>query len=89
MPDFDLVTFDEARKQGVKMARNRLRKFAINNGLAVQWGGTTEHPWLKVSLSKLKTALMSQRYVPTKRRRRERKHRPLMSVGPLHPDVRC
>lgn len=58
------VNIDTAAKE---VGRNRefIRDFVKEHGLGIPWGGSQEHPRLRVKLSLLRQALESLRYVRT------------------------
>jgi hypothetical protein len=60
--DEPYVTFSDASR-AIGMSRERVRKVCIDAGVAVRWGGTDAHPYLKVKLSEAKRAVDAQRYV--------------------------
>lgn len=88
------VTFDfAARKIGIDRAR--LRTLSIERGIAIHWGGTAEHPRLKVLLSKARAMILSELYVPPAAgaSKRQAPKRPsshaMRRRAALHPDVKC
>jgi hypothetical protein len=79
------VSIAKAAK-AIGMARGRLREVCVGAGVAVRWGGTDRHPYLKVKLSEARRAVDQQRYVPARAVKRVGGRR-LVAVA--NPDVRC
>ena len=61
----ELIPVEKAARQ-IGMARDRCRQLCIETGIAVRWGGTDEHPRLKVRMEDLEAAVMAQKYQPPK-----------------------
>jgi len=80
----DLMTIEAASRR-VHKSRDYCRQLAIASGIAVRWGGTDEHPRLKVKLSDLERAILGQRHVETKGKPTKFR-RVAMAYS---PDVKC
>lgn len=85
----DLTTMSAAAKK-VGMDRQRLRQLCIDSGIAIRWGGSDEHPILKVKFGELERVLIErQRYVAPRTPEAKPRKRAKASTGSIHPDVRC
>ena len=75
-----------AAAKAIGMNRLRMRELCISAGVAVRWGGTNDHPFLKVKLSEARRAVdQNKQYVargPAKRVARR-------GAAVTNPDVRC
>ena len=81
----DLIPLAKAA-QRIGMARERCRQLCIQTGIAVRWGGTDEHPRLRVNMEELEAAVLAQRYQPPKQQAQPRTFR---RVRVTCPDVKC
>lgn len=78
----ELLTIKQAAKQ-VRMSGDRLRPICINAGIAVRWGGTEKHPWIKVRLEDVERVLLSRRVMTPEQKP------PRRFSGKLDPAVKC
>jgi hypothetical protein len=78
----DITTIEKAARR-VGMHHRRLRKLAIDTGIALAWGGTKQHPRLRVRMSDVEKVILRNRYItPATAKRR------IMRLV-ANPDVTC
>ncbi len=82
----DLIPLAKAARS-IGMARERCRQLCIDTGIAVRWGGTDEHPRLRVSMEDLEAAVLAQKYQPPKVETKPA--RSFRRVRQYCPDVKC
>jgi hypothetical protein len=85
MSDDDLMPIAKAAR-AVHMARPRAKAIAIENRIAIRWGGSDAAPRLKVSLSELRAAIRRETYEPPGAQRKPTR---ASHGGPIHRLVRC
>ena len=56
-----------AAAKAISIDRNRLRRVCIQARVAIWWGGSDEHPRLKVKLSEARKAIEACKYAPAGR----------------------
>src|SRR5690242_4123719 len=85
----ELITIEKcAKRRDIPLKRVALRKFAIENRLAIRIGGSDRHPRLVVNPDEVRKAIESNRYV--KRTRESQKQVRFRSARrTLHEDVNC
>lgn len=81
----DVMTFDQLAKI-VHMNPERLRARCISAGIAIQWGGTDEHPRLRARLSEVEKMILGRRYRPPEPAQPAKQKR---QAKPLHRLVKC
>lgn len=94
-PLADVVSI-EAAARAIGMSRVRLRKLCLAAGVAIRWGGSDDHPYLKVSLAKARDVVATWyeppagvKADPARPHRRPRRAAVAGAGGALHPRVRC
>lgn len=82
-----LVPIEDAAK-AIGIGRDRARRDAIRAGIAIRWGGSEAHPWLRVRISELRRVVESNRYIPAAAQNKSRRRH---QAGPtrVHPLVKC
>lgn len=84
----DVMTIDAAAKI-IGIDKARLRELVKAAGVAIRWGGSDDHPYLKVKLADAKRIVLDRRYVPPAAPKRPPPRRSAAGGGTLHRLVRC
>lgn len=78
-----LLTIEEAARR-CGLSFYAMRRLVLEHGIGIRVGGTDQRPRLRVTMKRIRRALLADQYVPPSAPRMSRDRH-----GALHPDVRC